>query len=139
MLDHLGIAGQNLIGTRFNVIKEIFIEDDAILNDFGQSALKFAWWQCLKIDRVDPHTDRLVKCADEIFALGVIDANLATDRAVNHGKQCGGNHQEGNTTIPGGGDESREIANHSATQGNDQGFSVSLHPRENIIKMGSHL
>ena len=75
----LQVAPKNFIGIVFKIRKKFFVADDAVLDDFAESRLDFAFRQRRKALQIDKHRAGLVKRADKIFAKRVIDGSLAAD------------------------------------------------------------
>ena len=54
----------------FEVVEKIRIENDAVLDDLGQSAAELAVGQRAQRRAVDAHADGLMKRADQVLARG---------------------------------------------------------------------
>ena len=67
-----------------------------------------------------------MECTDDVLGLGMIDPDLAPDRAVHLGQQGRRDHDQGNSPGIRGRDESRKVADHSTAQGDDRGMAVGL-------------
>ena len=58
---------------------------------------------------------RLIKGADEILALRMIDRHLAPNGGISHSDQGGRHLNQGQTAKEGGGDKAGEVAHHAPT------------------------
>ena len=83
----LRAAGENVLPVLFKPGEERRIAEQAIFGDFGIAGAKIALGQCVEHGGVGKHQHRLMKCADQILALGRIDPGLAADRGIDLGQQ----------------------------------------------------
>ena len=114
--------------------EEIRIEAHAVLHNFSQSAAKFAVGKRDEEGGVNPNADGLMKRADQVLCIGVIDAYFAANRAVHHGEKRGGNHQQRQSARVCRGHKSGLVADHTAADGNDQRFSIGLKVGEMVVQ-----
>ncbi len=116
--------------------EELGVEDDAVLDDLGQAAAELAVRQGPQGLGVDPDADRLVERADDVLGAGMIDADLAADRAVDLRQQGRRNHDQGEPAGECGGDEAGEVADHAAAQGDDQRMAIGLASHQLVVQPG---
>lgn len=77
---------------------------------FGEAATKFTRRKCVKCEGVHDDDGGLVEGADEVFALGDIDADFATDGGVDHSEEGGWALDKGDTAQVGGGGHADGVA-----------------------------
>ena len=68
---------------------------------------------------VADHAGRLPERADEVLALGQVDAGLAADRRVDHAEQRRGDVHDRHAAVPRGGGEAGDVGDHAAADGDD--------------------
>ena len=87
--------------------------------------------------RVDPDADRLVERADDVLGAGVVDADLAADRAVpTCASSVVGTMTSGSAAGVGRGDEAGQVADDAAAQGDDRRVAIGPQSDEVVIKVG---
>ena len=67
-----------------------------------------------------------MECADDVLGPGVVDPDLAADRAVHLRQQGRRDHQQREAAGIGRGDEPGEVADHAAAQGDDAVWRSAL-------------
>ena len=72
-----------------------------------------------RLDRSARTPDGRVEGADEVLALGGVDAGLAADGRVDHAEQRGGDLDDLHPAQPGGGDEAGEVGDRSPADADD--------------------
>ncbi len=80
--EHCGVAGEELGQNRGELLEERTTRDDAVLDDFVQPGAELTTGKGSQELGVDDHSRRLVIRADQVLARGVVDADLASDRAI---------------------------------------------------------
>ena len=79
--------------------KKRLARDHPVLDHLGQSAAELALGKRLEHLGIDPDADRLVKGADHVLGAGMIDADLAPDRAVDLRQERGWHHESGSPRV----------------------------------------
>ena len=97
-----------------------------MLGDLGQPGPELGRGQSCQSADVGQHRTGLLERADEILALGQIDAGLAADGGVDHRQQACGAKDEVDAAQIGRGDKPGHIAGHPSAQADDR--SVAAHP-----------
>ena len=92
----------------------------AVLDDLGHAVGKGAVRQGSEHVRVDEHQPRLVECADEVFALGQINAGLAADRGIHLREQRGRNLAQRYAAQEGRGRKAGNVADNTAAERDNQ-------------------
>src|SRR5258706_7094291 len=105
--------------------KERGIENQAVLDDLRKTGAELAIRQRFQSIRVRQHQLRLIKRANHVFAARVIDGRLTAHRGIHLSKQGGWNLNKGNSPLIGGGCESRDVADHTAAESDQRGFTIA--------------
>ena len=75
-----------------------------------------------------------MKSADDVLGIGMVDPDLAADRAVDLGKQSRRHHDQGKPAGERGRDKTGEVADHAAPQGDDQRVAIGLATHQLVVK-----
>ena len=97
------------------------VADDRVFDAFGEAAADFTRGKGGEGGDIGEDEAGLVEGADEVFAGGVIDADLAADGGIDGGEEGGGALDEGGAAEKGGGDEAGKVADDAAAEGDDGG------------------
>ena len=92
----------------------------AVLDDFGHAVRKCAVRQGSEHVRVDEDEPRLIERADEVFALGQINAGLAADRGIHLREQRGRDLAQRHTAQEGRRRKAGDVADNTAAERDDQ-------------------
>ena len=111
-------------GGGIEVVEHGGVADDGVLDDLGKAFAVFAVGQGFEREGIGEHQPWLVEGADEVFTGTGVDAGLAADGAVDLRDDGGGNLHAGDAAEVDGGDESGEVANHPAAEGDDKRTAV---------------
>ena len=111
---------------RFAPGEEGRVADQAIFEHFGIARGELARIERVEQRRIDHHQGGRVEGADEIFLPGGIDRGLAADCAVGLGEQGGRNMNYRAAALVEGGGEAGDIADRTATEGNDRGAAADF-------------
>ena len=130
------IAVQNVAGDPLDGCEERRVEDDAVFDHLGHAAAELADRQSPERVGVDPDAHRLVESADDVLGAGMVDADLASDRAVDLGQERRRHHQQGESARESGGDEAGQVADHAAPQGDDERMAIGLATDQLVVKPG---
>jgi len=65
-----------------------------------------------------------VEGSDEVFAFGEVYSGFSAYGAIDEGDDGGGDLDEGDAAVEDGGYESCQVADYSAAESDDEGFSV---------------
>jgi hypothetical protein len=114
------VAVQQLGQLALQPRKQPGVVNDAVFDHFGEARAIFAHGQRSKGGQVAQHKPGLVKRADEVLARLQIQADLAADGAVHLGEQGGRHLHERQAAQIRRRHKSREIAHHTAAEGNDE-------------------
>ena len=95
----------------------------AVLNDLGHAVRKGAVRQGSEHVRVDEHEPRLIERADEVFALGQINAGLAANRGIHLREQRGRDLAQRHTAQEGRRGKAGDVADNTAAERDDQVFA----------------
>ena len=112
----LGLALEHGGAVGLQPLEKAAMAENAIFDDFGIAGAEFAFGQRLQGVDIDEHQRRLMKGADEIFAMSGIDPGLAADRGIDLRQQAGGDLDKARAAPQACGDESGEIADDAAAQ-----------------------
>jgi hypothetical protein len=103
------------------------VADGAVLDDFGQARAVLPGGQGVQRGGVYEHGAGLVKGADQVLALDVIDSRLAADRGVHLRQQGRRRLQETHAPHVAGRREAGDVADHAAAQGDQRRVTAGLH------------
>ncbi|MCY1546275.1 hypothetical protein D9M68_822640 [compost metagenome] len=120
-------AGENLWLLFLKPEEELFIVDQAVLDHFGIAGGELTGAEGVERRKIGQHQFGLVEGANEVLAMGRIDAGLAADRAIDLRQKRGRHLHEIHATPSNGGGKAGEIANDTATERNHQ--IAALQPR----------
>ena len=84
----LGPAVEHAAPLRFAPVEEGGVADQAVLHHLGVARAHLAQRQRVEQRRVGEDEARLVERADEVLAVGRVDAGLAADRRIDLGQQA---------------------------------------------------
>src|SRR5882762_9775128 len=107
------------------------VRNNGVLDDFGEAAAEFAVWEGAQQFWVGEHQARRVECTDEIFPFGEIHPSFAADRTVHLRDDSRRHVYQSDATQKGCRDESGNVADDSASYGNNHRLAVhaGLHQR----------
>jgi len=105
----------------FQPLEESKIINGAIFYDFRITGTQFPPRQRIQRANIGQNQTGLMKGAHQILSCGHINAGLAPNGAVDLGQQCGGNLYKIDSAQGNGGDETDQIPDHPAAQGNKGG------------------
>ena len=108
--------------------------DHAVLDDLGQPAAKLAIGQRLERGGVDPDASGLVESADQVLGAGMVDPDFAPDRAIDLRQERRRHHDERKAAGEGCGNETGQIADDPAAQGDDQGVAIGGARGQLVVK-----
>ena len=110
----------------FEPAEERFIAEHAVFGDFGIAGAELARRQGVEHGGVGNHQHRLMKCAEQIFALRRIDPGLAADRRIDLRQQRGRHLHEIDAAAQDRGGKAGEIADHAAAERDDEIVALDL-------------
>ena len=121
---HCGFECEHVCAVLLEPHKEVYIIDDAVLDDLTEPRPNLAAGQ--RPQKIQIHKDGigLIECADEILAERVVDSHLAADTRIHLCEETCRELDERNTAHIGGRDEARKIADYAAAECNDRRTSV---------------
>jgi hypothetical protein len=121
--DELGDDGRQRVGdpsgSRLDQVEDRRIGDEAALDHLGEAAAQLGGRQRREHVQVAQHADGFVERADEVLALGGVDAGLAPDGGVDHAEHGRRHVDESHATQPAGGDEAGQIGRGTTTEADD--------------------
>ena len=100
-------------------LQDALIGDEAALDDLGHAGDQLVLGQRGQGVEVHQHAGRRVEGADQVLALGGVDAGLAAHRGVDHAQQRGRDVDDLDAAQPGGGDEAGQVGDGAAADGDD--------------------
>lgn len=106
--------------------EEMDVAEQGVFDDFGKAGGKFARGQGAEGGGVGDNGLGLVEGADHIFAEGVVDAGFAANGGIDLTEQGGGDLDEGDAALVGGGGKAGQIADDAATEGEEGGAAVGV-------------
>ena len=106
--------------------KEIHVTEQGVFDDFGQAGRKLARGKGLQGGGIGDDGLGLVKRADHVFAEQVVDAGFAAHGGIDLAEQGGGDLDEGDAALVGGGSKAGQIADYAAAEGEDDGAAVGM-------------
>ena len=127
--DHIALDLDALIDDAFDIlfiirpahhVKDFFVGDIAVFDHLGHAVGKGTVRQGGEHRGVDQHQPRLVKRADQIFALRQVDARFAADRGIHLREQGGRDLAERHAAQEGRRGKAGDVAHHAAAQRDDQ-------------------
>ena len=134
-----GSLCEDRFGVGVQAIEQIAARDHAVFHDFIETRAKFTSRQCLEQRRIDDDESGLMERPDQVLAQGVIDADLAADRAVDLCKQCRGHVNEGDPAQERRRRKSRGVADDAASDGDDGAASIGVGPNERLVDLRDRL
>ena len=105
-------------------IVEGLVADDAGLDGFLQAGAELAWRQRFEGNGVSENGQRVVECAEEIFAGSDVDAGLSAEGAVDLREQGGGDADVADAAHVGGGEEACHVAEDAAPEREEDGVAI---------------
>ena len=108
----------------FQIRKEFRIQDDSILDDFRQASPVFAIRQRPQHIRVDQNSAGLPESPNHVLAAGQVNSDFPADAAVDLCQERRGNLKERNSPCKRGRDESSQVADHAAANGQHDRFAI---------------
>jgi len=122
------IALQDLGSLLFEAQKKIKVADDAALESFVQPGSKLAIGQRAQDFRIDEHSTGMMECSEQVLPCPEIHRGLATHRCIYLSKNRGGDLHQLHTAHVKRRQQAGNIANHPATQRNQNSFAVGAQP-----------
>ena len=102
------------------------IVDQAIFDHFGIARAKLALVERVEQRRVGDDQGRHVEAADQIFLAGGVDRGLAADRAVDLGKQSGGDVDHRAAALEQRGGKTGHVADRAPAEREDRGAAPDI-------------
>ena len=103
-----------------NHCQDFPVRNVAVLNDLGHAVRKGAVRQGSEHVRVDEHEPRLIERADEVFALGQINAGRAADRGIHLREQRGRDLAQRHAAQKGRRGKAGDVADNTAAERDNQ-------------------
>ena len=119
-----GISGEDCVGVLLHVAEELCVVDDSGLDGLLKSGAKLCWGEGAEDVGVGEDGLRMVEASDEIFPCEEVDAGLAADGGVDLGEEGGGELDVGDAAHVDGGEEAGDVADDSATEGEQEAVAV---------------
>ncbi len=114
--------------------EERAIGQDSAFQDLVGPAPDLAQGEAVQEERVDDHRPRLVEGADQVLRSGVVDADLAADRAVHHGQQGRGHGDPVDPPHVGRGREAGHVPHDPAPQGDHETVAPEPGLHEGLVE-----
>src|SRR5574340_1149945 len=122
----VGIQVEQRLDVRLQPHEEILVADERGLDDFREPGAEFARRQGLEGVDVGDHRERLVKRADHVLAVTVVDAGLAADGGVHLREQRGGHLEIVDAALVAGSGKAGEAADHAAAERDQHGIAAEM-------------
>ena len=103
-----------------------------MLDHFGESRAQLALGQRIERRDVGDHRARLVKGAEHVLALDMVDGGLAADRGVHLRKQRGRHLQQGHAALVDRGGKPGQIADHPAAERDDERIAAAARCQQRV-------
>ena len=116
-----------------DAVEERAVRDHAVLDDLVQPGAELAAGECVHERRIHRHQSRLMKRANQILALRMIDADFAADRAVDLREQRRWHVDERDAAEICGRGEAGHVADDAAADRNEDGASIGVRPDQRIV------
>ena len=113
--------------------------DHAVFDDFVEARPEFAPRQRRQQRRVHHDQRGRVKGADQVLALGMIDAHLSPDGAVHLRQQRGGDLDDRDAAKIGGGGKSRGITEHASADRHDRARAIRVRADQGVVNAADGL
>ena len=117
-------------------LEQRLVADDPGLDDLGQAGPELGAGQGAQQIGIDQHQLRLFERAHQVFPRRQIDRHLAADAGIHHRQQAGGDLDERHAAQPRGRDESGQIADNAAAEGDHRLVARELRVGEPGIEAG---
>src|SRR5687767_15887610 len=104
--------------------KEPSVSNERVFHHLTKSRNQLARRQRHERFRVDKNCRRLMKRTNKVLAHRQSDSRFSADRSIDLSEQCGGNLDDRNTAQLAGRRKSGQVANHAATQRDNQPGSL---------------
>ena len=118
------VASQQRVHVIFEPREEFRIANDAVLDDFGEAGEVFARRKRAQRIHVGEHQPRLVKRADHVFPLWMVDRGLAAHRRVDLREQRRRHLNQRDAALISRRDEARDVADHAAPERDERRRSI---------------
>ena len=113
------VGPRRRLGVGLDEVEDHRVGDEPALDDLGQPGHEVVGRQRLQRRQVAQHPCRRVERADEVLALGGVDAGLAADRRVDHAEQRRGQVDDLDPAQPGRRDEAGQVGDGAPTDPDD--------------------
>ena len=120
-------------------LEQRLVADDPGLDDLGQAGAELGAGQGAQEIRIDQHKLGLFERAHQVLARRQIDRHFAADAGIHHRQQAGGDLDERHAAQPRGRDESRQIADNAAAEGDHRLIARELRVGEAGIETGGRV
>ena len=115
--------GANRIRLGLELLKVLHVPYGGRLDDFGHTIAEFARGQRQEPCSIDKYIVGLVKRANQVLAVRMVNRRFATDRRVYHRQQRRRNLHVLESTHERRSNKSHQVANHAATTGKHHGIA----------------
>jgi hypothetical protein len=130
VLEQLRTPGRDVRGRLREPREERAIRQHRALQDLVGAAAELPLWQRREQLGVGDHGARLVERAHQVLGAGVVDADLASDRAVHHREQRGRDLHPVEPAHVDGGGEAREVADDAPAERQHDAVATEAAPLE---------
>ena len=118
LVDAVVIAPQDRRNVRRQPLDETAIGDHAGFHDFGERCPIFLVWQALEVLDIGEDRCGLPHRAHQVLSRRQIDPGFATDAAIDHSQEGGGQLHIADSPHPGGGREAGHVSHGPAAKRN---------------------
>ena len=104
--------------------QERLVENQAVLDDFGQTRRELPLRQARQRAGVHEHRDGLMERPDHVLRFRVVHGCLAAHRRIDLRQQRGRDLREGDAALVAGRRETGDVADHAAAEGHEAGIAA---------------
>jgi hypothetical protein len=132
----LGAAGENPAPVPLAPAEERLVVDEPVFRDLGIAGAHLAERQGVEERRVGEHQARLMEGADEVLAVGGVDARLAADRRIDLGEQRRRHLHEAHPAPDDRRREAREVAHDPPAQRHHEIAALDPRAQDRVADFG---
>ncbi len=131
-------AGEDPLPALFEPGEERGVAEEPVFQHLGIARTELARAQRGEDRDVGEHEARLMERADQVLALGRVDAGLAADRGIDLGEQRRRDLHEADAAAKDARREARKIAHHAAAKGDHRVAALDAKIEQLLADLGEH-
>ena len=132
----LGGKGGGVAGAGFEEPDELLVEDEAVLDQFGEAVPEVAGRESGEEVGVAEDEEGLGEGAHEVLADDVVDAGLPADGGIDHAEEARGHVDEGDAAKDGGGGVPAEVGHDAAAEADDEVAALDALAEQPVVDGG---